>query len=112
VFNASRSWKKSNHLKPYLLKHEQVHFDIAELYARKTRQAFLKYKLQHDKYAHTDNWLRIVYRENLRKMRRCERKYDRQTRHSRRKEMQQEWTTKILIQLNELKKFDLNPRSA
>lgn len=38
-FNKSRSWVKVPSVNPSLLSHEQLHFDLAELYARKFRKA-------------------------------------------------------------------------
>src|SRR5699024_5538989 len=36
----SESWVKENKKSDYLLKHEQLYFDICELYARKIRKIF------------------------------------------------------------------------
>ncbi|MDP6909549.1 MAG: hypothetical protein QF371_08585, partial [Flavobacteriales bacterium] len=36
-FNPYKSWSK-NHTSDYLLEHEQLHFDITELFARKLRK--------------------------------------------------------------------------
>src|SRR3954454_15021145 len=35
IFNKNISWIRQEHRSDALLKHEQIHFDIAELYARK-----------------------------------------------------------------------------
>ncbi|MFI5150003.1 MAG: hypothetical protein ACHQRM_09745 [Bacteroidia bacterium] len=43
-FNKYKSWVKVPFVSPALLAHEQVHFDLAELYARKFRKALLAMK--------------------------------------------------------------------
>lgn len=43
-FNKSNSWVKIPAVNPSLLLHEQLHFDLAELYSRRFRQAILAVK--------------------------------------------------------------------
>lgn len=38
VFNEDRSWKDTKKINDYVLGHEQKHFDIAEIFARKLRK--------------------------------------------------------------------------
>lgn len=44
VFYRKRAWQKTKYQTPQSLKHEQGHFDITEVYARKATAAFKKYK--------------------------------------------------------------------
>jgi len=45
-FNKSKSWVKVPAVNPSLLEHEQRHFDLAELFARKFRKASFELKLR------------------------------------------------------------------
>lgn len=103
-FDCSRSWKKHKKLKPYTLKHEQVHFDIAELNARLLRKKFKSYMAKH-----ADNWqhekLKSIYAKQYAMFRRYQRKYDRQTKHSRNKMKQEEWNKYISYRLTELDSY-------
>src|SRR3712207_4091713 len=47
-FNKSTSWCKKDYRSEALLRHEQTHFDIAELYARKLKQAFENFRYSGD----------------------------------------------------------------
>lgn len=106
-FNPLRSWKKNTRLKPYLLKHEQGHFDITEIYARKIRRSFKKYELHHANKLNMAFKFRLIYERKRRSWRHYEKKYDRQTRHSRRKQEQEEWNQRIADQLHELSSYEV-----
>lgn len=105
-FNCARSWKKNNRLKSDLLKHEQIHFDIAELYARKMRKSFEHYAAKHKYNFNTDFRMKVIYERTMDRCRRCQHRYDRITRHSRRKQAQKEWNEKIKRDLEELRQFE------
>lgn len=47
-FNKNISWYKKEYQSQALLKHEQLHFDIAALYARKLKAAFDNYQYSKD----------------------------------------------------------------
>jgi len=102
-----RSWKKNSRLKPNLLKHEQVHFDITELYARKLRKAYGRYLSKHPSNSGLSAGLGVIYDRKHYQWRRCEHKYDRRTRHSRNKPVQQEWNDKVADQLHELSEYEV-----
>ena len=46
-FDPTKSWKKRRQPGTELLNHEQTHFNITELYARRTRQTVLEYLASH-----------------------------------------------------------------
>ena len=93
IFFKKHSWVKTNWDKTaYALNHEQRHFDITEVYARKLRQAFKSYKLNKatvikdcDKFY---NSLRIE-RDKMQAV------YDMETKHSLNISKQKEWDAKI-----------------
>ena len=107
MFDTKKSWKKYKKLNPYLLKHEQTHFDIAELYARKLRQALKKYIVSKDKLINPDWKLQYILFINNHRSRHYQKKYDRQTKHSNRRTAQREWNAKITDELNELKEYEV-----
>ncbi|SNR15445.1 hypothetical protein [Tenacibaculum jejuense] len=88
-------FKKNNHL----LKHEQLHFDIVELYARKLRKQFLLLKKER---VSLDDYF-LVYESVNKKLDENQDFYDRETQHSLNKEKQKEWSFSIK---NKLKKME------
>lgn len=98
----NKSWVKTNEQNVILLKHEQIHFDITELFARKFRQVilnkkFLKAKLSDElKSISTTNNLMFKSYQSL---------YDTETDHSRIKSKQLEWEKKIAKELKDLEAY-------
>lgn len=99
-FIPERSWVKPGKEKAALLKHEQLHFDLCEVYARQLRQQ-MKEK---------DNWsarsfsrdFQKMTKRLLRKYERAQKKYDRKTKHGLKKEVQSEWEAEVARQLKAL----------
>ena len=106
LFIAKKSWKKSKNPTPYLLKHEQLHFDITELYTRKLRQSFNEYQLAHGRNSASKLRFSLLSERNRRSWHHCQNKYDRQTKHSLRRAVQEKWNKKIAEQLVELSVFE------
>src|SRR5579859_591137 len=100
-FIRSKSWSKFKK-NDTLLMHEQGHFDIAELFARKLRKAFAEYKFNAQTVGKDIDKLFI-----LNKQERTERDvlYDKETNHSQNKQQQVLWNKKIKSELDNLKKF-------
>lgn len=94
-FDKTKSWRRTRLLTMQMLKHEQLHFDIAELVSR----AF-KNEAEHTVY--TENYKneisRIFNRYTL-FMQKLQRKYDVQTMHSNNKEKQKDWENLIRQEL-------------
>ncbi|MEY3443690.1 MAG: hypothetical protein RLZZ519_1971 [Bacteroidota bacterium] len=100
-FDKNRSWKKDI-LTPALLMHEQLHFDITELYARKMRAHFAALPKACD--LSTDEVKaqaqQILDAWNARQL-----QYDEETRHSKEKEEQIRWELLIAKELKTLSKY-------
>ncbi len=96
-FYSNHSWvyKKDD----YLLLHEQLHFDIAGLYANKMRVEFEKLKKL--KNANFDSYLKI-YQELWAECRETQKVYDKETNHGQLVEENNSWINKITMQLNDL----------
>jgi hypothetical protein len=98
-FNKNASWSRKEFRSFALLKHEQLHFDIAELYARKMKEAF-------ENYNYTENYreeIAQIFNEKKLEYHLMQLKYDEQTSHSLDKEKQQEWE---LLVNRELSNYD------
>ncbi len=101
-FFKNLSWKKEK--TSILLTHEQLHFDIAELIARKIRKEFLNYKPINYKNTYID--LQEIYRVNYRvKLDSLNKSYDSETKHGVIKDKQKEWELKIARELKALEKY-------
>lgn len=105
VFLKKMSWMKPQHATDYALKHEQIHFDISELYARKLRQAFCNYRYNKETVNEdvADIFMRICEEKTW-----YNQQYDKETCHSLDKEKQQVWRDMITAQLDELREYRSN----
>lgn len=101
-FYPQLSWKKNlNENNPELLKHEQLHWDITELYARKLRAAFQNYIPQKDPKKEID----FIFRKFEKDRQQAQKSYDRETRHGIIKDAQKRWELKIKEELFVLSVF-------
>ena len=96
VFDQRQSWVKPEKKDSGLLAHEQLHFDIAELFARKLEKKLNSLKVSvHDK-AVVKKWQDYFTKAQLS----LQNKYDHETVHGIRKEQQLAWQQEISRQLN------------
>jgi hypothetical protein len=92
-FKKNESWNVKEHESEYLLQHEQYHFNIAELYARKFRREIsVSGVLSIEK----------KFQTYIRQSRRVQKAYDEQTDHSKNKEAQEKWERYIDKELKQL----------
>jgi hypothetical protein len=99
-FSKTNSWGR--HKTDYILQHEQGHFDITELFARKLAKELREYKFNPRKYQ--DEVTRI-YKKLMDEKEEYQNKYDKETDFSRNKERQAEWLEKIKDELDELDEY-------
>ena len=107
LFFPKGSKKKAGRLTNELLKHEQGHFDITEIYARKLRQSLQIKKYKNYKLIGKD--VDKIYDRNNLEWRQFQNSYDKETDHSKNKNKQLEWNEKIqnlLIKLDGFKTTD------
>ena len=95
-FNKMRSWGKIK--TDYILAHEQGHFDIAEIFARKLNKALKAYKFNSSTVGKDVN---AIYDGVIKE----QQAYDHETDHSRNPVKQQEWVRKIAEELKTFEKF-------
>ena len=99
-FSKTRSW--GLHKTDYILAHEQGHFDIAEIFARKLNKKMGEYKFDKDSFKDD---LKIIYQSIALEKDAFQNQYDDETDHSIKKEKQAEWLKKISDLLKEFAAF-------
>jgi hypothetical protein len=99
-FSKTRSW--GLHKTAYILSHEQGHFDIAEVFARKLHRQMSAYKFNKNTFQRE---LKKIYQDILDEKEKMQNDYDKETNHSINKEKQEEWLKKIEKMLKEYKDF-------
>lgn len=100
-FIKSRSWTRLKS-SDTLLMHEQVHFDIAELFARKLRKSFSEYKFNYQTAGKDIDKLFLLNKQERIKM---DTLYDKETNFSRNRKQQLLWNEKIKPELDKLKRY-------
>lgn len=101
-FNARESWVNRRDANDYLLAHEQGHFDIGEIYARKLRYRLAKHTFDHE---NINAQVQRIYDEVFDDYTYAQKLYDRQTEHSIDKHKQEEWDGWINRQLERYRGF-------
>lgn len=103
VFFHYSSWKKKEWINESVLIHEQKHFDIVELYARKLRKLIseIKYTSQQDLETKIDS----LYKLNDKAMDEYQDLYDEETDGSMNGDKQREWNKKIIDEIKKLDNF-------
>ncbi len=90
-FYPKQSWYQPHMCDDIILSHEQLHFDISELYARKMRKIM-------DGTRFTENVkleVKEIYRQVLKELAAFQDKYDEETNFSRNREAQLRWNREI-----------------
>lgn len=77
---------------PYILAHEQGHFDITEIYARKLHQQMQDYRFNEKSFKQD---ISAIYQQIVKEKEACQERYDHETDHSRKKVRQEEWQVRI-----------------
>lgn len=100
-FYPDKSWYKANEVNLHILEHEQLHFDITELHARKLRKQISELKVSNT----VNVALEGVHKAILEELGTMQNAYDAACDYSRNKEQQQLWKETISNQLEALKAF-------
>ena len=101
-FKRHDSWIRTEAKNEYTLKHEQGHFDIAEIFARKMRKALQKKKLDRRNGA---SQIKKIFNKLLKKYLETQKEYDNATGHSIKVKDQEKWIQKISDELKELEAY-------
>lgn len=98
-FYPKLSWYKEGRVSDYILRHEQTHFDITELFARKLRK-----ELQQTRFSkHPKEEVNSLYNSIEIARRKMQRQFDAESDHSKNRSQEHQWRTFIA---QELKKYD------
>ena len=100
-FEKKESWVKAEALTKHHLTHEQLHFDITELYARKLRKALSTRQFVCGQEAEFEAFVAA----QLEGWEHEQKAFDLLTRHSMDKEKQKDWYYKVAMELSLLKEF-------
>ncbi len=100
-FNTEKSWTKDTE-SDYLLAHEQLHFDITELFVRKLRKQLAKFG---DDCQKLNTHIEEYYNRNYREFVTYQDQYDRETEHSLNRSQQAYWQQKVARELEALKPY-------
>lgn len=103
VFNPRKSWTKDKK-SDYLLQHEQLHFDITELYARKFRKALKEHKFKAfgaEQFKEVQRLYKIYYTE----LEKFQSLYDKESDHSKNKAQEAQWQARVYQELLDLQAY-------
>ena len=89
-FSKKKSWGLLK--TPYILAHEQAHFDISEIFARKLHQEMKKYN---PNFSTLRKDVTAIYDKVIKEEKAFQEMYDEETSHSRKRGRQNEWLEKI-----------------
>ena len=110
VFIRDQSWKKRTYLDSFDLTHEQTHFNISELFARKLRKIIDEEIKSAKKSFTSDLLLKIdsVFKGLSIECEEMQELYDKQTNHSINKDEQIKWNSSIWESLENLNHWTFN----
>ncbi len=100
-FEKKNSWVKLSGRNAHTLAHEQMHFDITELYARKLRKALSERAFSCGQEADFENFVNNF----LKGWQKMQEQYDIETGYSNKKEQQRVWNRRIKAELDALDSY-------
>lgn len=97
-FDKAISWSRKEYQTEGLLKHEQLHFDIAQLYSLKIKELFESYNYTRDFLAE----IQLLFAEKRLEYLSTQHQYDEETEHSLNKKKQKEWADNVSGELRRM----------
>lgn len=97
-----KSWKKKHIKSVELLEHEQIHFNIAELYARKIRKELFEFEFPK---RHLTDTVKNIYNRNIEEYKKAQKAFDAYTQSGLISKKQTDFMQKLKFQLQELQHF-------
>jgi len=95
VFDTNQSWFVPEGETDYVLRHEQIHFDITEIFSRKLRKELVEAKVTSTNFITAKPIFDRVFNE----MRNRQKRYDQETVRGEKKETQEYWEAIIELEL-------------
>ena len=103
TFNRYASWNKDTTCS--IISHEQLHFDIAELYARILRKQVSV--LRQDNNANIQDY-QVAITNVFKEWMQADSTYDEETHHGMYKAKQKEWNTKVATKIEKLRIYEVD----
>ncbi|WP_411895385.1 DUF922 domain-containing protein [Winogradskyella sp. A2] len=100
-FYPNKSWYNKDKADDYILGHEQLHFDITELYTRLFRQRLTKLRVNQN----IRKQLKQLHANINEELNTTQKRYDEQSLHSINVEVQNEWREYISAELAKIEQF-------
>lgn len=100
-FYPELSWAREQEENDYILAHEQLHFDISELHARKLRKELKEYEIGRN----IRRDLKIIYNRIENEREAMEEAYDTESDHSKNREAELRWRKMVAKKLSELQQY-------
>jgi hypothetical protein len=100
MFEKNKSWGRLK--TEYILSHEQGHFDISEIHARKLNKALKSYRVNPSTLSKD---VQSIYQQIMKEQTEMQSEYDEVSDHSRNKQQQAIWLKRINTQLEQLKDY-------
>lgn len=100
-FYPQLSWIRDVENQDYLLAHEQLHFDISELYARKLRKALQNYEIARN----IRRDLNMIYHRIEKQRQEMQDRFDTETNHSRNSQAEARWQQFVTEELKKLEDY-------
>jgi hypothetical protein len=91
-FYPAKSWYDPSLCDEVILSHEQLHFDISEIYARKMKKRLANESFT---YSNVKSRVKTIYKEIMQELDAYQNQYDAETNFSRDREQQLIWNKKI-----------------
>jgi len=102
-FYPEKSWYKPKSANNHILNHEQLHFDITELHARKFRHEISLIKISNS----IENDLKTLQKNINKQLAQMQNLYDEETNHSRNIETQAKWQVYINQEIEKLANYKI-----
>ena len=99
-FEKKKSWGLVKN--EWVLKHEQGHFDVAEIFARRLNKSISEYQFNKNSFQKD---LDAIYKSVVAEKEKYQQQYDDETDYSRIKQKQEEWLKKIEGELKQTKSW-------
>jgi hypothetical protein len=106
IFDSYKSWKKEG-VNAYVLKHEQLHFDITEYHARLLRKKIKTH--DYESVQSIEKEVKQMFDDAFDNAKEMQIKYDKDTDHSLNKKKQAKWNKKVKKLLQKTSSYK-NPR--
>lgn len=101
-FTKKASWVKDDSHQDSLLMHEQLHFDLCELYGRKFRKRLSEQSLSLLKF---DDEIKRIFEATWKEYSTAQQLYDAETEHGIIREKQDQWINNVREELEEISEF-------